>query len=286
MKLRLGIAALALAFAAPGLASAGSDDDRTNIYTVDLETGAATLLAVANVDSNGMAIDEDGTVYLVDDDRLHTFTGAAAAAATPAAGTGDAAELTPDQTVNITGLGNDEDIVGIDVRPATGELFGISDDGVVYVIDVTSGEATSPSGGEAIEASYDADDVAFDFNPTVDRIRLITEDGANYRLNPDTGLIGTNPDTDEPTIDGNISWAEGDTSTGSPEVIAAGYTNSVADAETTELYVIDAENDVLALQDPPNDGVLNTVGSLGIDVSDGAAFDITPDGTALLTNPD
>jgi hypothetical protein len=268
------------------MASAGNDDDRTDIYAVDLETGSTTLVGTADVDSNAMAVAEDGTVYLVNDEQLFTFTGLAASDATPASGTPATETISPDADATISGLGDDEDIVGIDVRPATGELFAISDDGIVYVLDVTSGEATSPSGGEAIEANYDAEDVAFDFNPTVDRIRLITEDGANYRLNPDTGLIGSNPDTDEPTIDGTISWADGDANSGEAEVVAAGYTNSVADAEETQLYVIDAENDVLALQDPPNDGVLNTVGELGVDVSDGSAFDITADGTALLTIPD
>jgi hypothetical protein len=39
--------------------------------------------------------------------------------------------------------------------------------------------------------------------------------------------------------------------------------------------------DVLAIQVPPNGGVLNTVGRLGIDADDLAAFDIGPDNEAL-----
>jgi hypothetical protein len=43
----------------------------------------------------------------------------------------------------------------------------------------------------------------------------------------------------------------------------------------------DRDSDVLAIQVPPNGGVLNTVGSLGIDADDLVAFDIGPDNEAL-----
>jgi hypothetical protein len=46
---------------------------------------------------------------------------------------------------------------------------------------------------------------------------------------------------------------------------------------TTRLFDIDAELDVLALQDPPNDGALVTVGPLGVDVGPRAGFDIVTD---------
>lgn len=51
------------------------------------------------------------------------------------------------------------------------------------------------------------------------------------------------------------------------------------------LYVIDSSLDILAIQDPPNDGVLNTVGSLGVDTNNRTAFDITPSGEAFALAP-
>ena len=38
-------------------------------------------------------------------------------------------------------------------------------------------------------------------------------------------------------------------------------------------------------QDPPDDGVLTTVGPLGVGVTDGASFDISAAGAALLASP-
>ena len=277
MKLRIGIAALAIAFAGPAMASA-QDDDQTDIYSVDLETGATTLVAsIADASADGMALSDDGVIYLLsDEDTLLTVT--LDPEATPEAET----PITADDSVAITGLADDEDLIGLDVRPATGDLYALSDGGTVYVIDVDTGEATAP--GEAIDPALEDDSLGFDFNPTVDRIRVDVSTGQNLRLNPDTGAIGTNPDTMEPTIDGTIAYAEGDDNAdATPTVVGAGYTNSVDGAEETQLFVIDAEQDVLALQNPPNDGTLNTIGSLDVDVNASAAFDITPDGAAFLT---
>jgi hypothetical protein len=44
--------------------------------------------------------------------------------------------------------------------------------------------------------------------------------------------------------------------------------------------VMDVAQDVLAIQSPPNAGVLTTVGPLGLDVEDTVGFDIAPDGQA------
>ena len=277
MKLRIGIAALAIAFAGPAMASA-QDDDQTDIYSVDLETGATTLVAtIADASAGGMALAPDGTIYLLsNEDSLLTVT--LDPEATPEAET----PLSADDRVEITGLADDEDLIGLDVRPATGDLYALCEGGTVYVIDVDTGEATAP--GEAIDPALEGDSLGFDFNPTVDRIRVDVSTGQNLRLNPDTGAVGTNPDTGEPTIDGPITYAEGDDNAdATPAVVGAGYTNSVDGAESTQLYVIDAEQDVLALQDPPNDGTLNTVGALGVDADGSSAFDITPDGDAFLT---
>ncbi|MDQ3656119.1 MAG: DUF4394 domain-containing protein, partial [Chloroflexota bacterium] len=244
------------------------------LYAVDLATGEATEIGAvgggADVIGLAAASDSDLIYGVTTDNRLVAIT-----AATPGS-----LKL----NLQISGLAPGVEIIGIDVRPATGELFGIGDDSIVYVLDVATGAATAV--GTGIDPVIDGQVVGFDFNPTVDRIRLVTDTGQNLRLNPDTGAVGTNPETSAPTIDGPIAYAEGDDNAGtSARLAGAGYTNSVADAEETQLFVIDVANGVVALQDPPNDGVLNTVGDLGVELNDVLGFDITPDGDAyLVTN--
>ncbi len=188
------------------------------------------------------------------------------------------------EAIDVSGVEAEDWIVGIDVRPATGELIGISAGSVLYQIDTESGEATPL--GEMLDPSLESDVLGFDFNPTVDRIRVDVSTSQNLRLNPETGAVGVNPDTDQPTIDGNLVFAEGDDNAGkAPRVVGAAYTNSVDGAESTQLYVIDAETNVLALQDPPNDGILNTIAPLSVSVNDYSSFDIAPSGEAFVVIP-
>ena len=56
-------------------------------------------------------------------------------------------------------------------------------------------------------------------------------------------------------------------------------------AETTQLYVFDAEANVFALQDPPNDGVLNTIATVDVEIVDETSFDIAPSGEAYASIP-
>ena len=103
--------------------------------------------------------------------------------------------------------------------------------------------------------------IAFDFNPTVDRIRVIGQNGNNYRLNPLTGGFAA--------ADGNITYAAGDPNAGNtPSIGAAFYTNSYIATPSTGLYVYDVANNLFAFQNPPNDGILNTIGQTGIIVND------------------
>jgi hypothetical protein len=59
--------------------------------------------------------------------------------------------------------------------------------------------------------------------------------------------------------------------------VAAAYTNSVAGTTATTLYDTEMHQGVLVRQAPPNDGILATVGVLGVRL-DGVAFDIWSDG--------
>ena len=166
-------------------------------------------------------------------------------------------------TVAIQGAGL---ILGIDVRPADGMLYGIASDGTIVTIDVKSGKATMKS--KLSEAWKKSAATTFDFNPAADRLRLMSSEGVSLRINVDDGKA---------TVDGSHKYK--DASAGkTPRIVAGAYTNSFKDTKATALYNIDATTNSLVMQAPPNDGVLNTVGPLGINVSGAVAFNIVSSG--------
>lgn len=153
-------------------------------------------------------------------------------------------------------------LLGIDVRPADGMLYGVFEDGTIATIDPQTGAATSVSTlSTKLAAGVTA---TVDFNPAADRLRVMGNDGTSLRVNVETGEV---------TTDGSHAYAEGEQK---PDIIAGAYTNSYAGTEATQLFNIDAAG-WLVLQDPPNDGVLNPVGELGIEVEQ-VGFDILSDG--------
>jgi hypothetical protein len=167
----------------------------------------------------------------------------------------------------ISGLQAGENVLAIDFRPANGQLYGLGSTSRIYTISTVSGSATAI--GAAGAFTLTGTDFGFDFNPTVDRIRVVSNAGQNLRLNPDTGAIAA--------TDTNLN-------PGTPVVSAAAYTNNFAGATTTTLYVIDSGNDTLYIQNPPNNGTLVAVGALGVDASNINGFDIaTIGGTAFAS---
>lgn len=156
-------------------------------------------------------------------------------------------------------------LLGIDVRPADGMLYGVVADGTIVTIDAKTGQATTKS--KLSEPLKAGSDVTFDFNPAADRLRLMSSDGTSLRINVDDGKV---------TVDGSHKFKEGDANAGkTPKVVAGAYSNSLnPKPAATALYNIDATTWTLATQAPPNDGVLNTIGSLGINATMPVAFNI------------
>jgi hypothetical protein len=198
-------------------------------------------------------------------------------------------------TLTITGIVSGETLVGIDFRPQTGQLyaFGVNataDNGTVYVIDPQSGAASVvgtagsvaflTTAGAVVDLPPVSAGYGFDFNPTVDRIRVVTGTGVNFRVNPNNGVAvdndgnaanGTNPD-------GSINGGPANT-TG---VTAAAYTNSFGQSLTggvTTQYVIDPVSNMLFIQNPPNNGTLTagqpiTLNGNTLDFVEANGFDI------------
>ena len=183
-------------------------------------------------------------------------------------------------TVSVSGLDDGEQLLGIDFRPAQpSQLFSVSSFGQIYQINASSGSATKV--GTAIapgDLPLQGSSFGFDFNPTVDRVRLVDDLGANARLNQTNGtVVDADPATPGTQRDGNLAYAAGDINAGQPAgVNSVAYSNNDNDPATgTTLYGIDSAFGVLVTIEPPNAGTLNTVGSLGQDdLPDLTGFDI------------
>jgi hypothetical protein len=183
----------------------------------------------------------------------------------------------------ITGLLADENIVGIDVRPANGRLYGVGTASRLYSIDPRTGRATAIT-ADLFDIFLRGRSVGFDFNPVADQIRLVTEDDQNLRINPDSGqVIDADPGPGDTQPDRDLSYRAGDVAGGpgdNPSVTGVAYTNSRPGAAGTQLYGLDTVTNSLVAQEPPDDGLLRTIGPLGVDVADPTGFDIARDGQA------
>ncbi|MGL4512177.1 MAG: DUF4394 domain-containing protein [Lacipirellulaceae bacterium] len=187
---------------------------------------------------------------------------------------------------------------GIDFRPSSGLLYAIEvgpNTSQLYTIDTSTAAATPvgpgfTSTGAAPDYNLLGNQTfGFDFNPTTlqgdgsMRIRLVSTNGENLRLNSSTGLIA-GVDTDLLIQPGSAS----------PFVDGAAYSNNVAqNGGTTVLYDMDSRNNRLYTQIPPGAGQLNEVGPFGvtIDAERNIGFDIYTSGGvdeafAVFTRPD
>ena len=181
-----------------------------------------------------------------------------------------------------------ENVTDIDFRPASGELFGLTAANRILRIDTATGQTTQL--GVQLDPAVFAVGVAhgFDFNPAADRLRLVNTSDDNVRYNPLTFAVVAPADTDLAFIatDANVGQ--------NPNIVGAAYDrNDNNGATATTLFGIDSGLNVLVRQGAvdgnpadvagggsPNGGLLTTLGSLGVLVTDVAGFDIVDQGSA------
>jgi hypothetical protein len=243
------------------------------LYTINLATGAALSVgAAAQVSDSitGISAVPNATTPAPDSIVYAVLNGVSLTSF---------ARNAPAQTsapVAITGLQANETLLGIDFRPANNLLYGVGSTGRLYTIDVGSGAASLVA-----MLAADAADVTdpftglsganfgVDFNPVADRLRIVSNTGQNLRIVPTTGAV---------TTDANLNVL-------APDVVAAAYTQSFAGTGSTRLLLIDTATGTVQLQNPPNDGVLTTIGRLDPALVFGptAGFDIAggDDGLSL-----
>jgi trimeric autotransporter adhesin len=173
--------------------------------------------------------------------------------------------------VRITNLQSGDNVLGIDVRPSDGLLYAVGSGGRLYTINTTIGtnfaNATpGPLLQSAASSSFNGlngDDFGFDFNPTNNNLRLVSNRGQNLSIDVELGAVTTQTALNP----------------GNPSVTAAAYTNSVRGAGSTTLFVINTGNETLSIQGMPvtmpANGILVPQGNLNSgDVTGVSGFDI------------
>jgi hypothetical protein len=212
--------------------------------------------------------DTPSTLYgLTADSRLARYD-----SATPTA---------PDSVVAIQGLNAGERVVGIDFRPRTAGLYAMAVNGNgtgttarLLLVNPLTGASAAVGSGITLAAGDATGQYGFDFNPTVDRIRVINRAGANLRVNPNDGTVTAdtnillNGPVDAAAYDRNFDGRLG----------GAGTTLYTINPATGNLHTQGTVNQAVS----PNTGLQTVVGPLGtpIDATGGVGFDIAANGTA------
>jgi hypothetical protein len=244
---------------------------RTLRAAAALMIGAATLVAGGGGPSPAAADTPAYVVYALAGGNLIRFS-----SATPG---------TIDATVPITGVAAGDVLHGIDIRPATGQLYGIGvssaptpDTLRLYTIDRATGQATALTVG-AVNATGNATRYSIDFNPASDRVRVIDDLGGNQRLNPNNGALAANDSPLSP-VGANVRGIAYDRN------VAA---RTAPPTTPTTLYAIKADGNLVHVgglngTPSPNGGVVTTVGPLGaVPGSNSVGFDITADNVGLAS---
>ena len=108
-----------------------------------------------------------------------------------------AAPGTLSSNVALSGLAAGESLVGIDTRPADGQIYAVSSNSRIYTLDARTGALTFKS---ALSTALSGSQFGVDFNPVADRLRLVSNTGQNLRVDVSTGAA---------SVDGTINGVTG-----------------------------------------------------------------------------
>lgn len=160
----------------------------------------------------------------------------------------------------IRGLRN-ERLVGIDVRPANGRLYGVGRRGGLYIIDTDDARAERVQ-RLTVRLRGGAWDI--DWNPAADALRIVSNRGQNLRHVPADRETFADAQLNVPDTDPRVTGITG-----------AAYTNNDrAEESGTALYVLNTGADNVALQVPANAGIITGQGPLSRKVQGDTGFDI------------
>jgi hypothetical protein len=192
----------------------------------------------------------------------------------------------------ISGLLPGERILAIDIRPATGELYGLGSGNNLYRIDPVTGITVRgpsfvppPKPGTGLLVSFNF--FSFDFDPVQDRARIVAEGARgvfdiqgnpvpsfeftqNFRVHPGTGQV---------TEDTALAYSDG--TFADPNLVDVAHASGqVFGIDGNLRNLVKLGNAGLNPVVPPESGQLYTVGSLGFGDPINAGFDLGPGGVA------
>ena len=174
--------------------------------------------------------------------------------------------------ITVTGISGS--LVDIDFRPANGFLYGLTQSSTLnlYTINTITGVASlvstlrTPDNSTTLSATANTYDI--DFNPVANALRIVGDNGDNYRLGAANFATGVT------FIDTSLS--------GATSIVGAAYTNNVFNATQTTLYDLSSSSDQLYLQgslngtpNSPNGGLLTSVGNANVNITNETGFDIS-----------
>lgn len=173
---------------------------------------------------------------------------------------------------SITGLQPFETLLGIDIRPSTGQVYAIGSTNRLYSVDRNNGLATllfslvpNPTDLSDPFSGLSGSFYGMDFNPVPDlaglpSLRVVSTADQNLRINVDTGQVITD-DAINPAV---------------AHIVGSAYSNNDLDPITgTTLYGINPITDMLVTQFPANNGTIANIGPLGVNASNQIGFDIS-----------
>jgi hypothetical protein len=172
-------------------------DTQSGLYRINLSSGAATFIRQVLVPERlrGLALlSRAVTLYTLGrptDNAPGGFIGTVLSAAPGAPQS--------ETRVSIIGLNGSEVVLDIDVRPATGQLIGLTQTGRLVIINPLTGQ-TTPLSTVSVPVEGSGSVRAMDFNPLTDTLRLIGDNGQNLSVVPDTGVATEQTDLDVTTI--------------------------------------------------------------------------------------
>ncbi len=208
--------------------SVGAETGST-LYNVQLNTGVATAIGAIGtgerVRSLTYAMAPVATLWgLTSTGRLVSFTLQA-----PGTFLTDTA---------VTGLQGGESLVAIDVRPADGQLYGLTSAGRLVPVDPTTGVAgagitltANPADTAApVFAGLSGTRFGMDFHAFDDLLRIHSNTGQSLRVVTADGTVSQDTDLQAP---GGLN---------PPQVIGTAYANNYVGGGSTVSYVVDAGN--------------------------------------------
>lgn len=156
-------------------------------------------------------------------------------------------------------------LLGIDWRPNTEQLIGVTNDWQVVNIDWRTGRISTIVNVNERLPIEDGVPVIVEINPQADALRFMSGT-VNQRVDLTSGAV---------EMDGPLSFdPQGEHNTQTPMVVGSAYINSVGRPSETAMYNIDTEMSALLMQSPPNDGTNVVIGMLGEQLSGLIGFDI------------